>query len=109
MARRYAADTAVPMDRSISEMVERVARAITSSANRNPDRIWPEAMGETNVPEWRFSVDEAEAAIAAMREPTQAMYEAGMRERNLNGSGPRGLPLCFTAMIDAALSPAQEP
>lgn len=64
------------MSEAVSAMVERVARAICASSNRNPDRIHAEAMGEHNVPEWRFSVDEAEAALEAMVEPTDDVIRA---------------------------------
>ena len=48
-------------------MVERVARAICMSSNGNPDRIHAFALGEHDIPEWRLDVDEARAAIEAVR------------------------------------------
>ena len=44
------------------------------------------------------------AVLAELRKPSEAMLKAGLMERNLNGSGPRGLPLCFARMIDVVLA-----
>lgn len=86
----------------ISDMVERVARAI--AADERDEQFWPEY------------VSAARAAIAAMREPTPEMMRSGM------GDGARGsiadaldynndsddvLQRAFTAMIDTALSSSE--
>lgn len=39
-------------------------------------------------------------------EPTEAMLDAGLLERDVSGSGPRGLPLIYKAMVAASPSPA---
>lgn len=77
-------------------MVERVARAICRAGICGPrDHI--EAEVNRN---WRKFVLEARAAIAAMREPTEAMLDAG----NSDGHDP-DLHQTYKNMIDAALSP----
>lgn len=43
------------------------------------------------------------AVLAELREPSETMLTEGLHERNLSGTGPRGLPLCFKRMIDAVL------
>ena len=35
-------------------------------------------------------------------EPTEEMMRAGLAERDVNGSGPLGLKLCYQAMLRAA-------
>lgn len=73
----------------VSEMVERVARAICIGRNTKPDQIYPERdnrFGDGGItpnrvvhtpahPMWWFYVGDAKAAIAAMREPTEKMVE----------------------------------
>lgn len=54
----------------MSEMIERVARAICDASHDNPD------------PDWRAYEHLARAAIEAMREPTEAMSSAGARGRS---------------------------
>ena len=85
--------------KAMSEMVERVARAL---CDRDPDGtqggpmssgIWLDE-GEAN---WTAFTDKARAAIAAMREPTAAMLEAAGGER------PRETAYAWQAMLDAAL------
>jgi hypothetical protein len=80
----------------MSEMVERVARAICAK-NATLD--------------WREYRDEAKRAIAAMREPTNAMIEAGVEilepsEHAVYGSDCYGSEAhgVWRAMIDAALT-----
>lgn len=65
----------------MSEMIERVARAMqaVSRPNVDPDQLTPgprgmEAIGSFKV--WMLYEPMARAAIEAMREPTQAMLEA---------------------------------
>lgn len=66
----------------MSEMVDRVARAISKCVS-DSDRYWPSY------------VLAARAAIEAMREPTEAMKEAGGFEV--------GAWVAWTPMIDEAL------
>lgn len=77
----------------MSEMVERVARAI-AERDRNPadDDEWDQ------LKPWVQDAfrEDARAAIAAMREPTDAMISEAMAERDCYYS-------IYTAMIDAAL------
>lgn len=76
-------------------MIERVARAICLADRYNPDESWP------------VYEKQARAAIAAMREPTTSMSEAGCPLPDNSGA-----PYCYDqsvidgawrAMIDAAL------
>lgn len=81
-------------DRS-SEMVERVARAIISR------RYGPSMFDLVNddlglVHDW---FGEARAAIEAMREPTEAMIDAG-----IIASEQQSVSAIYRAMIDAALA-----
>lgn len=68
-------------------MIEKVARAIALS-NRAPDSD-----------DWPVYVNDAKAAIEAMREPTEVMVEDGQDAR-LDGGGYYDV---WRAMIDAAL------
>lgn len=72
----------------MSEMVERVAQAIYEARNG----VGTYSGGEVV----RWTQDAARAAIAAMREPTEAMREA------VNGFGSDDLEL-YQLLIDAAL------
>ncbi len=94
----------------MSEMVERVARAICASTDitmaggietvmDNPDFIIPANSRADRKPlaRWRLYVPQARAAIEAMREPTDLMDKAG---RFYGGSESRDV---WVAMIDAAL------
>jgi hypothetical protein len=95
-------------------MVERVARAICSKTNiamegvteihlDNPDYVIP-AHKRTDgvaIPRWKLYVEQARAAIEAIRQPTKAMIEAGAK-----GSGEDSEMTALGAweeMIDAAL------
>lgn len=69
----------------MGEMVERVARAIADA--------------QPNGPGWRYCVPDAIAAIAAMREPTDAMRWA----KELPHIGPDDCADLWRAMIDAEL------
>ena len=89
-------------------MVDRVARAIygdmprAMSADGEFENLWPETQDRYR--------SLARAAIAAMREPTEAMQLAGHNVRN---DPTTGLPVhcgtdeIYTAMIDAALAPEE--
>ena len=74
----------------MTTMIERVARAICDATG---EFSWDE---EDEITRSEFR-NEAIAAIEAMREPTEAMIEAGHWHSG-SDAGP-----CFTAMIDAAL------
>ncbi len=83
----------------MSEMVERVARAICTADGCDPDAIGY-GMGVlmpdgTKYPLWCAHVKRAEAAIAAMREPTIEMDLAGCSHS----------PGVWRTMIDEALKP----
>ncbi len=69
------------------DMVERVARAI-GKLDGIPDELWS------------ASVPHARAAIAAMREPTDEMVEAGWKQRSARTT--------WKAMIDAALTSSEK-
>lgn len=68
----------------MSEMVERVARAIAQVREQNgaaPYDGWDAIHGEHAARRLREHLfEDARAAIAAMREPTKAMVEAGLRD-----------------------------
>ena len=79
-----------------ANMVERVARAICLADGEDPDERCEDWMQEFSG--WRGYVESARAAIAAMREPTEAMLEAG------RSTPPRTRCLeVYRAMIDEAL------
>ena len=68
----------------MSEIIERVARALCTADGCSPDAIVgivPEVLSvpppDIAMPAWRNYVDKARAAIVAMREPTDDMLEAG--------------------------------
>jgi hypothetical protein len=73
----------------MNEMVERVARAICAASA---------------TLDWREYQDEAHAAIAAMREPTDTMAKIGDNYTNCGGPcGNRMGRRAWCAMIDSAL------
>lgn len=63
----------------MSEMVERVARALAKADGKNPDKpAWATSRGESFGLCWRDQyADKARAAIEEMREPTDDMRWAG--------------------------------
>lgn len=79
----------------MSEMVERVARVIDECLTARVERGEPD-------PVWRLTTAEevARAAIAAMREPTPAMFEVAKPLMDSWSSNTAW----WQAMIDAALS-----
>lgn len=92
----------------MSEMVERVAKAICRSDGRDPDSVVYEASPSYPRPylAWDDYLTNARAAIEAMREPTEAM-EIAARDWSY---GKYGKPIgndasngCFRSMIDGAL------
>jgi hypothetical protein len=99
---------------TMSGMVERVARAAYleySGSDPESEYAWWYGKDEGQPYDWRKEADRtsveaegflrcARAAIAAMREPTEAMIEAG-RVRGLDDGGVEGR---WRAMIDAELA-----
>jgi hypothetical protein len=99
----------------MSEMVERVARAIDPTAWRWLDSIvGREPAHPAEAPTRATQVRQARAAIEAMREPTEAMLRAspvvgtGPDERGNWAVNTKPAQAVWPAMIDAALgtSPA---
>lgn len=87
------------MTRPPTEMELRVARAICSERGLDPDI----SFRSPYYPEWLDWVDEARAAIRAMREPTKEQIMAA------NGwSDAVTIEDVYKAMIDAA-SPPEKP
>lgn len=99
-------------DRRMSEMVERVARAIDPSIWANWD-YWTISKAYNDAekaeefaasPSLRGSLEKARIAIEAMREPTDEMRKAFKFHGMLDGDFDEALG----AMIDAALAPPSE-
>lgn len=96
----------------MNEMVERVAKAVFDEANRQQphpsDKEWAQASVQDKGAAHSF----ARAAIAAMREPTEAMAVAGAKtvEGHVWLTG-ESIHRRWQAMIDAALAegPMTEP
>lgn len=90
----------------MTEMVERVARAICASAGYDPDGFdestLPDNESKDGWSNWMGFQSETLAAILAMREPTMAQLAAGQAAW-LKDDLKRSSTL-YTAMIDAALS-----
>lgn len=80
-------------------MIERVARAMW---NTTEVTSWDGAPGSIR----RMFLNGARAAIKAMREPTDAMVDAGLSRDD--GADPTNAAGVFTAMIDAALNEVPE-
>jgi len=81
----------------MSEMVERVARALRAL----PVRDYAQVGGELDELRLR---EAARAAIEAMREPTEGMVKAGENTVCIHGDPQCGAAYAWAAMIDAALS-----
>lgn len=93
----------------MSEMIERVARAMCIADGYNPDRDlgFYDPVTEKRLLAWQYRYpDRARAAIAAMREPTEAMCAAGIeKDDELEWlQQERAIPQVYTAFIDAALA-----
>lgn len=88
-----------------SEMVERVARAI-SHAFREEGSHW-DGKWESDAEHHEF-LRAARAVISAMREPTEEMLAAGgsggLSHRD-GSPNPHAADACWRLMIDAALKP----
>ena len=100
----------------MSEMIERVARALCTADGCSPDAILGivPAVGsvpsaDIATPAWRSYVDKARAAIVAMREPTNDMLDAGAFYFSDRDPGPtleteRSLARStFRSMLEVAL------
>lgn len=95
------------------DMIEKVARALDPEAWENdPDADYP--LAHRRIADRRAgSLENARAAIKAMREPTKRMRMAacaamspGKRPTQKVVSNPAKHAIRYRAMIDAALSPA---
>jgi len=79
----------------MSEMVDKVAKALSIADGFHPEAC---SSDEDDTPAWHLYVSMARAAIEAMREPTETMWEAVM------DSPSRLRRSDWRDMIDAALS-----
>jgi hypothetical protein len=83
----------------MSEMIERVARALCVAAGQDPDFNYdPHGINRTDDVRWRVNVTKARAAIEAMREPTEGMVYADTVKE-----WPSDACAAWKAMIDEAL------
>lgn len=83
-------------------MIERVARAICAAKGDDPDEPCEDWMTEFSG--WRGYQESARAAIEAMRDPTEAMIEAGAMVDNwCQSEGQAAQPDVYRKMIDEAL------
>jgi hypothetical protein len=92
----------------MSTMIERVTRAIGVADLNASAKSMPNVPMETMAEYVKHAADEghyeamARAAIEAMKEPTEAMIQAGVSE-DQSDEVYRDVPAIFTAMIQAAL------
>jgi hypothetical protein len=81
----------------MNEMIEKVARALSAAEDGNEEN-------------WRSFTPDARAAISAMREPTEAMANAGglaiNADEDVLAVTAQEARQAFTAMLDAALGDA---
>jgi hypothetical protein len=84
----------------MSEMIEQVAKAMwdVRRAHANKDGIFLEFWGDGTVPKANGIMEEARAAINAMREPTEVMQKAAREQ-----TGQQSYADVWRAMIDEAL------
>ena len=83
--------------------LEAVARAICRSGGENPDEVYgPHSIAEGR-PFWVDRMDEARAAIEAMKGPTEEMTSVGQFAPSHAVSGAGRANATYEAMIDAAL------
>lgn len=90
----------------MSEMVERVARTLAKIDGFDPDedpnyvdgKIYTQVAHPPGTRLWNRYERKARAAIAAMREPTKAMHDAGS-----HGYNDALATVIWQAMIDEAL------
>ena len=91
----------------MSDMIEQVAKAmwdVRRAHAMNEAGIELEFWGDGTIPKANGIMDEARAAIEAMREPTDEMVAAGER---LEPDYQYFMPDYWRAMIEVALSPSQ--
>ena len=90
----------------MGEMVDRVAKALLNHTNSSPGVMTQYDMMSENEARELASV-----AIAAMREPTEAMVQIGYAASNAHDHMPDDIRSAWSAMIDAALAdgPVTEP
>lgn len=96
----------------MSEMVERVARAIAEAhyaRKYHPQACGPQARVAWLVDRyWPNWTDDAQAAIAAMREPTEGMLDGSWHQtgesKEMRARTHHHYRRHYQAMIDAALS-----
>lgn len=79
-------------------MIEKVARALVTSSGLDPDQQYGR-----HGPEWKLYVDNAKAAIEAMREPTPEMLVSEDIHWGYSCHVCGGLKSGYETMIDAAL------
>lgn len=84
----------------MSEMVERVARALADlDADYEPDEI----LEGDDFPFWQYFKHDARVVIAAMREPTEAMLHAAWAVYDDDWCGETNALNMWQAQIDEAL------
>ena len=93
----------------VTDMVERVARAMATADGINPDEPFCPPGCHVSQTAWQLRLLAARAGIAAMREPTQFMFvDGGLAFENAAfGEGKlvfEAAADCWRAMVDAALS-----
>lgn len=87
----------------MSEMVERVARALCVADGCDPDHESADPI-DTGIKLWTRYVRDASAAIEAIREPTKAMIQAAY-DSSLDDDERFDAHEIWQAMIDEALKP----
>jgi hypothetical protein len=80
----------------MSEMIERMAKAMC-------DAHIPGSWQTAEWPQRHHYIDQARAAIEAIREPTQAMIAAACDDFDKRGRGQQSYTHIWQAMIDEAL------
>jgi hypothetical protein len=95
----------------MSEMIERVAKAICKSRSCEGFMCCqnPAQMGRKGCPVKAGGYNEAaRAAIEAMREPTQAMLDVGTDDAGWGDCEESEISYRWNAMVSAALQPATD-
>lgn len=96
----------------MTDMVERVARAMLKASNPrvDPDALTPAPRGQAGlIPKWAMYEHLAKAAIKAMREPNDAMLDCGVAfalQASVAGFGgwSKYVAAKHRAMIDVAVN-----
>jgi len=84
----------------MSEMIERVARALAAANGYDPDNVPNNPLEPDDKPDWHKYKYDAAIAIGAMREPTLGMTDAGYMASDEHHT----MSAAWQAMIDAALA-----